>query len=243
MDNLNNQESKRWLLAVAAPREVEAVLSAFGIAALTLPRPWQRCELSNRFDLVYTGVGKANAAGAVARVLDENRHIGVMSVGIAGALPNTHSKNDYRSQIGDVICATESVFADEGVQTSSGFIPCSEIGFAIFDDGSDRKKHEPRVVDWLEAFSDACAPIACVSMCSGTDQRARRVVQSSDAVAEAMEGAAVSLAAHRVSKSMLSAELRVISNTTGERSEQVWDLDEALSKLVAVLGRLDKDLG
>ncbi|HBS28303.1 MAG TPA: hypothetical protein DEB06_02375, partial [Phycisphaerales bacterium] len=48
---------------------------------------WRARELSERFEMVVTGVGKANAAGAVARVLDAGRHAGVINLGVAGALP------------------------------------------------------------------------------------------------------------------------------------------------------------
>jgi futalosine hydrolase len=49
------------------------------------------------------------------------------------------------------------------------------------------------------------------------------------AVAEAMEGAAVALVAHRLRIPM--AEVRVVSNTTGSRPRQVWDLKGALARL------------
>ena len=44
-----------------------------------------------------------------------------------------------------------------------------------------------------------------------------------------MEGAAVVHAAHRVSAPAI--EIRSISNTTGERESQAWDLDLALNNL------------
>jgi len=237
---INDQSSKRWLIAVAAPREVNSVLCAFEKHVLVIPNRWARCELNDRFDLVFTGVGKANAAGAVAKVLDPDRHTGVLSVGIAGSLPHSKSNDGVECEIGDVICASESIFADEGVETPDEFISCSEMGFSIFDDGTDRRVHSQESITWLKPFSDYVGSIACVSICSGTNERATQVSTTTGALAEAMEGAAVSLAAWRVNPSIHSAELRVVSNTTGNRSQQKWDLESALKKLEDVLGRLNK---
>ncbi|MDF1808254.1 MAG: futalosine hydrolase [Phycisphaerales bacterium] len=236
----NDEISKRWLLAVAAPREVNAVLSAFDKHVIVIPKHWARCELNDRFDLVHTGVGKSNAAGAVAKVLDPERHIGVLSIGIAGSLPQSQSNDKVRCDIGDVICASESVFADDGVQTPNEFVSCSEMGFSIFGDGTDRCVHAQETIEWLKSFSDHVGSIACVSICSGTNERASQVFKTTGAICEAMEGAAVSLAAKRIDPVIRSAELRVISNTTGDRTEQEWDLEGALNKLEDVLGRLNK---
>ena len=54
------------------------------------------------------------------------------------------------------------------------------------------------------------------------------------AVAEAMEGAAVVHAARRLG--VPAIELRVISNTTGDRDNQKWDLAGALAALGRSLG-------
>ncbi len=188
-------------------------------------------------NLVYTGVGKANAAGAVARVLDPDRHRGVLSVGIAGAMPGSDC------QLGDVVCACSSIFADEGIETPDGFESCAQMGFSAFENDSDAITHDPRVLDWLVPYSDHVGPIACVSVCSGTDRLAEVLVSRTGAIAETMEGAAVSLAAHRVDRSLLSGELRVISNTVGDRANQCWDLDGALGKLGEVFGRMGNEPG
>ncbi|MBL4591589.1 MAG: hypothetical protein JKY96_06470, partial [Phycisphaerales bacterium] len=76
-----------WLLAAADEREADAVLAAFGHAPSGTSL-WSIVQVNDRFDLVRTGVGKANAAGAIGRVLDPDRHAGVISVGIGGALPD-----------------------------------------------------------------------------------------------------------------------------------------------------------
>lgn len=218
-----------WLLAAAAPREASAVLGAFGIES-AVPDLWEPIRLDERFELVRCGVGKANACGAVARAIDPKRHAGVLSVGIAGALP------DSEHELLDAVCATRSVFSDEGVGTPSGFIDCGQMGFGAFNDGTMGIDHDQSVVNWLTTIADRTATIACVSWCSGEDGCAAGVVSRTRASVEAMEGAAIALAAQRLG--VLSGELRVISNTTGDRENQRWDLDGALQRLSEVLGRL-----
>ncbi len=238
---VQKSDSRSWLIALAAKREFEAACCACGVQWDTdtsvAIEPWSLLSPGNGVDLLYTGVGKSSAAGAVARVLDPKIHKGVISAGIAGALPGG------ACQIGDVVCATSSIFADEGVQTPNGFESCAQMGFAPFPNATDGYQHDQHVVDWISAYGHHSGPIACVSVCSGTDECARRVVDQTGAIAEAMEGAAVVLSAQRVDPALLTGELRVISNTTGDRSAQKWALDDALSVLESVLGRLSADLG
>ncbi len=233
----NNTDAQTWLIAVAAPRELDAVLCAMNYIG-EYPALWQCVSCENGFDVVWTGVGKSNAAGAIARVIDVFRHIGVLSVGIAGALPGSS-----QVQVGEVVCASRSYFGDEGVMAPDGFISCAQMGFAPFNGQEDWIEHPQRMVEWLGELADHIGPVACVSMCSGTDALAERTAsvvsgQFERGIAEAMEGAAVALAAHRIDERLLTGELRVISNTTGDRSKQIWDLDGALKKLEKILGRM-----
>jgi nucleoside phosphorylase len=78
--------------------------------------------------------------------------------------------------------------------------------------------------------------IATVSTCAGTDARAATVARRTGAVAEAMEGAAVAQVASRLGVTF--AEVRVISNTTGDRANQRWDMRGALGGLSRVAGVL-----
>lgn len=231
----HDPDDRVWLIAIAAPRELDAAIGAFGLIG-DRPKLWECVGTDSGVDLVWTGVGKANAAGAAGRVLDPSRHRGVLSIGIAGSLAGSGCT------IGDVVCASASVFGDEGVATPDGFSSCAQMGFSPFDDGSDAIEHNPGVVDWLGSYADHIGPIACVSSCSGTDEGASAVVDRTGAIAEAMEGAAACVSAHRIDKRLLTGELRVISNTAGDREKQQWDLDGSLEKLGRVLGRIANDL-
>jgi hypothetical protein len=51
-----------------------------------------------------------------------------------------------------------------------------------------------------------------------------------------MEGAACAMVARRVNPQARFAEIRVISNRTGDRQNQGWDLEGSLRRLTTVLG-------
>lgn len=220
----------RLLLAAAAPAEVRAIAGALGLDIGPADRPWTRIELSRRIDLVATGIGKANAAGAVARVLDPSRHSAVLSVGVAGALPGSGLRP------GAVVLASACAYADEGLSTPEGFLTCDQIGFPLGDFSGSAVPVHPAIADRYRQLADAFGPIATVSTCSGTDALAQQVEARTGALAEAMEGAAVAQVALRLG--VPAGELRAISNTTGDRARQVWDLSAALAALARVLGRV-----
>ena len=218
------------LVAIAAPVELDAVCRGCGLDPGVVT-PWRAQTLAPGVDLVLTGVGKANAAGGVARVFDPDRHAGVMSLGIGGTL-------DERSPIGSVVLGESSLFADEGGQTPEGFTACARMGFPLTRFPDDEIRCDP---DWLGAWSgrvDRVARIATVSTCSGTDALAREVRARTGAEVEAMEGAAVGLVSRAIDPGVAFAELRVVSNTTGDRGGQRWALEEAMGRLSGVLGRL-----
>jgi futalosine hydrolase len=217
---------KVLLLVVAAESEGAAVLSAFGRAEL--PAPWEVAALSPEVEVVVTGVGKANAAGAVARVLDARRHGAVLSVGVAGSYGGPALKS--------VVVASACAYGDEGVATPEGFMDLAALGFSPVGLASMRFPVDGRLLGALRAVADEVGVIATVSTCSGTDELAREVAARTGAVAEGMEGAAVAHAAYRVGVAV--GELRVISNTCGNRGAQVWDIRGALGVLAGVIGRV-----
>lgn len=211
----------RLLLIVAAPSEARAV--AGDRASVILP--WTTTPIAESVDLVLSGVGKANAAGAAASALARGRYGAVINLGVCGTHPGSPAA------IGDVVLATRSVFADEGVESHAGaqWEPMAALGFptAIDGDGVAGDATLSRLLSPLAAHTGV---IATVSTCSGTDARAAAVVTRTGAIAEAMEGAAVLLAAARLG--VPGVEIRVVSNTTGERKSQKWELRIALEGLL-----------
>ncbi|GJM17933.1 MAG: futalosine hydrolase [Phycisphaeraceae bacterium] len=219
------------LIVVAVGREARAVLDAFGNTGAP-PSPWVAVPIDQNcgFDLAITGVGKANAAGAIVRCADRRRHRGVLNVGVCGSM-------DADVPVGACVVGTESVYADEGIVESGGYRGLHEMGFPVLEGSDGSFPADPGWLESLEQVADAAGPIATVSTCSGTDGAAAAVRGRTGAIAEAMEGAAIAQTLERVG-GFRFAELRTVSNFTGDRGSQAWDLDGAFARLREVLGRL-----
>lgn len=215
---------------MATPPEARCVLEARRADVALAERLWEPIALDDRLDLLITGIAKANAAGATARFLDPDRHAGVVSLGIAGALPGSGLA------LGTAVVASQSVFADEGLAGPKGFDDCTAMGFGLCPDGGQAIKADEPWATACHQYGLETGIIATVSTCSGTDDRAQAIAQRWSARAEAMEGAAAGLVAGRLGVRFI--ELRIISNTTGDRNQQVWDLAGAWASLVDLGRRL-----
>jgi len=223
------------LIVVAAPAEARAVLAGFGCLH-ALPAPWTPVGLCDGFDFVLCGVGKANAAGGTAHAVARLAPARVLNLGICGALPHAQ-----RLEIGQCVLATRCLLADEGIETQRGWIPLADAGFPGAID-SDWVLPAPGFNQMLGSMADRSGVIATVSTCSGSDGRAEEIARrcGGDGLAEAMEGGAVGLVAAR--HGIPFAELRVVSNRTGNRDSQGWDLPGALARLEHISRRLATEL-
>lgn len=207
---------KRILVIVA----VEAERTALGA----------RCLAAPEVHVVVAGIGRTNAAAATAEALTEARATGapfaaVISTGIAGALPGSNLA------LGTVIVADACVYAEEGIALPEGQGDMRVLGFPLGDFEGNRVPVDGVLLMAFRALGPACA-IATVATCSGTDAAALSVRTRTGAMAEAMEGAAVVHAARRVG--VPSLEIRSISNTTGDRATQRWDIAAAFTALQRV---------
>jgi futalosine hydrolase len=173
--------------------------------------------------IVVAGIGRTNAAAATTEaILKRGPFDAVLNVGVAGVLPGGGLT------ISDALVASACIYVEEGLVTAGGFAPLSSIGLELGDFSGNVVPVDSRLLDVLgERF--AIGPIATVATCSGTDASAAEVVRRTGAIAEAMEGAAVVHTARRLRTPAI--ELRTISNTTGDRALQNWDLDAALEAL------------
>jgi futalosine hydrolase len=207
---------KRILVIVA----VEAERAALGA----------RCLATPEVHVVVAGIGRTNAAATTAEALTEARATGapfaaVISTGIAGALPGSNLA------LGTVIVADACVYAEEGIALPEGQGDMRVLGFPLGDFEGNRVPVDGVLLMAFRALGPACA-IATVATCSGTDAAALSVRTRTGAMAEAMEGAAVVHAARRVG--VPSLEIRSISNTTGDRATQRWDIAAAFTALQRV---------
>lgn len=239
------------LLAVASNIEAERIRAGVGAPAPTAPRPqvgsspWSIERLAPGVDMVVTGVGKVNAAAGVASTLNPS-HAGVISIGIAGILP----AQSIEASICDVVVATAMRYPDEGKESPDGYQSLAAMGFAHgpFDEGFGlaATPQWTRILHSGLALAAASmaqpgskqAPkvhqgvIATVSTCSATDALARQVAQRTGAIAEGMEGAAACQVA--AWHGLAFAEVRVLSNTTGDRNRQQWNMRDSLAVLGCV---------
>lgn len=218
-------------MTVAAPAEARAVLRARGDSESFADTPWRIIPMgdaADRLDLLITGVGKANAAGATAWALASRNHSAVVNLGIAGSLPG--EDGTPRLPLGAAALADASIFADEGLFSDEGFVDVASMGFPpLPGEGGCSVPADPTLLAALRPLADAVGPVATVSTCAGADALAAEVARRTGALAEAMEGAACALAAARAGAPFV--ELRVISNTTGSRRRQRWDMRGALDRL------------
>lgn len=170
------------------------------------------------------------------------RYQAILSVGIAGMLPGSGLA------LGDAVLATRSIYADEGIVTESGFMTCEAMGFPLGPCLGGAVDGDGDMLRALRPIVDKEGDIATVSTCSGTNPLAEQVVERTGAIAEAMEGAAIGHAVRRYSdlsprRGSRFAEVRVVSNTTGDRSVQQWAMKAALRKLSDLAAALPRALG
>ncbi|MHC4990418.1 MAG: phosphorylase family protein, partial [Planctomycetota bacterium] len=127
------------------------------------------------------------------------------------------------------------VYVEEGMIGPHGFSDVAGMGLSLGDFEGNTVPVDDTLLDRLAERFETIGPIATVATCSGTDEAAHEVTRRTGALAEAMEGAAVVHAARRLRTPAI--ELRVVSNTTGDRERQQWDLAAALRELTTVSER------
>ena len=169
------------------------------------------------------GIGRTNAAAATTQALLRRQGFDmVISAGVAGALPGAGLA------VGAALVASSCIYVEEGLVTRRGFSDIEAMGLSLGDFAGNVVPVDEEMLERLGAVLPV-GPIATVATCSGTDEAAAEVEQRTNAMAEAMEGAAVVHAARRLG--VPAIEVRTISNRTGDRDQQGWDLDAALGAL------------
>lgn len=206
------------LVVTAVPAEAEAIRAGLSDPTVTV---------------TPVGVGPAVAGAATARLLALAEAAGrpyraVVSAGVAGGFTG-------RVEVGDTVLGTASIAADLGAESPDGFIPVDELGMppAMLGVGGVVPT-DPSLLAALRAVLPAATtgPVLTVSTVTGTaasTEELRR--RHPEAVAEAMEGYGVAVAAAQAGVPF--AELRTISNPIGPRDRDAWRLREALTALTA----------
>ena len=211
------------LVVTAVPAEAEAVR-----AGLTDPT----------ITVAPVGVGPALAGAATARLLTLAEAAGrpyraVVSAGIAGGFAG-------RVPVGGTVLATRSVAADLGAESPEGFIPVDELGMPPELLGiATALPADPGLLGALRtALPEAnVGAVLTVSTVTGTAASTEALAgRHPDAVAEAMEGYGVAVAAAQAR--LPFAELRTVSNPIGPRDRGAWRMKEAFAALTEAAAAL-----
>jgi futalosine hydrolase len=216
----------RILVVTAVAAERDAVLAgrspAIGmVAGLEVHRAMTAAGL---VDVVCGGIGPVAAAVTAGCVLRQSYDLAI-SAGIAGGFP--------AAELGAVVVADTVIHADLGAETADGFVSMAELGW-----GPLRFATHPELAAEFAARTQAIAgSVLTVSTVTGTQRRADQLLaEHPDAVAEAMEGVGVYLAASRAGVPF--AEVRTIANPVGPRDRAGWRIGDALAALTDAAGRL-----
>ncbi|MFE9652035.1 futalosine hydrolase [Micromonospora sp. NPDC006431] len=211
------------LVVTAVPAEAEAIRAGLADPTVTV---------------TPVGVGPAVAGAATARLLALAEAAGrpyraVVSAGIAGGFVD-------RVEIGGAVLATRSVAADLGAESPEGFLPIEELGMSaeLLGVGSGIPA-DPELLGALRTAlpQAAVGVVLTVSTVTGTAaSTAALAARHPDAVAEAMEGYGVAVAAAQAG--LPFAELRTVSNPIGPRDRGSWRMREAFAALTAAAAAL-----
>ncbi|MDH6464945.1 futalosine hydrolase [Micromonospora sp. A200] len=206
------------LVLTAVPAEAEAVRAGLTDPTVTV-RP--------------VGVGPAVAGAATARLLTLAEAAGrpyraVVSAGIGGGFAG-------RVAVGATVLGTRSVAADLGAESPEGFIPVDELGMPPeLLGGGPTVYADPELLATLRAAlpEAVVGAVLTVSTVTGTAASTQALAdRHPDAVAEAMEGYGVAVAAAHAG--LPFAELRTVSNPIGPRDRGSWRMREAFTALTA----------
>lgn len=179
--------------------------------------------------LFPVGMGKTNAAHGATALLETRPVRGALGFGIAGAYPASGLG------AGDVVLASEAVYADEGVEAPDGWLSTEGIGIPLLErDGVRRFNHFPldaQRVERARAALEAAdiparvGPALTVSSCSGTTARGDVLARRFGALTEGMEGAALAHVCALYGVPFL--ELRAVSNRVEDRDLATWRIRDA----------------
>ncbi len=172
--------------------------------------------------LAHGGIGQVTMAIQLTRLLCEFSPMAVLLCGCGGSYPGSGL------QIGDLALAREEFFVDLGVATADKFIPLDQLNLPqdpeLAPGFQQRLLLNPDLLNWAsEILSDAvCGTFVTVNSCSGYPSLSDELQRRSNGICENMEGAAAAQVCAEFDVPLL--ELRGISNPTGTRSPEQWDI-------------------
>lgn len=227
MSSYGQRPESRLLVVTSVPAEREAIERGMASApAASAPAAPGRDPGTSLIIAIDAGVGMARSAAATAAALAQHRFTGVISTGIAGGIGVPP---------GGLVLGLCSVAADLGAEAPDGFLSLEDLNL-----GSSTVECDRDLVSGLARVLPEAVPgaILTVSTVTGTADRAAWLrSRHPDAVAEAMEGYGVAIAAAQAGVPF--AELRAVSNPVGPRDRAAWRLAEAFAALTVAAKALD----
>ena len=220
--------SLRILVVTAVEAERDAVLAGLtgqpAVGAVHGLRVHRALTGAGLLDVVSGGVGPVAAAVSTGCLLRQPYDLAV-SAGLGGGFP--------AAPVGAVVVAGAVVHADLGAETADGFVSMADLGW-----GAVRHPVQAGLAAEVSRRTGAITgTVLSVSTVTGSQRRADQLLaRHPDAVAEAMEGVGVCLAADRAGVPFV--ELRAISNPVGPRDRESWQIPDALAALGAAFDRL-----
>jgi len=172
--------------------------------------------------LGHGGIGQVNMTLQLTRLLSEHNPIAVLLCGCGGSFPDSGLK------IGNLALAKEEIFGDLGVATADKFIPLEQLNLPQNLQLAPAVKQtfplDSDLLSWAqEVLPDAaCGSFVTVNCCSGHGELSDELQQRTGGICENMEGAAAAQVCAEFDIPLL--ELRGISNPTGTRDPQQWDI-------------------
>jgi len=188
-------------------------------------------DKAKHVDVLIGGVGPIDSAVNTTLALSNQQYDIVINMGIGGGFRG-------RTEIGSVVVASQLIAADFGVETPTGFHFADTFQLGSAKIAVEHGLRE-RMVNALKraGLKVDTGPILTVSTVTGTHSTAIEMQKRvPDAMAEAMEGFGVAVAARKMQVPVL--EIRAISNMVGQRDKASWRIEDALASLTKTSRRL-----
>lgn len=214
------------LLTVASEGELNAVLKGLGAGDIEPPPAWQLVTVGS-MAILNTGVGKSNAAGAVSRELtlkesSDSEYTGVISIGLGGSF-------NSKIKLGESVLGLDHILIDEGTISGEGWVTLETSGWTRTVIAST----PGQLNEYLKSKVDHVGNIGTVSTISGTNSKMNEYKKRFEVMLEVMESAAIAEVCDKFK--IEYADVRVVSNYCGERTDESHDFPGALSHLTVLV--------
>lgn len=172
--------------------------------------------------LAHSGVGQNAMAIRLTRLLENYSPSAVLLCGCGGSYPGSGLQN------GDLALASEEICGDLGVATEDRFIPLEQLNIPQQPElmliNQQRHPLQSGLTDWAQQVLPEArfGPFVSINCCSGHALLSDELHQRTGGICENMEGAAAAQVCTEYQLPLL--ELRGISNPTGTRDPQQWDI-------------------